>query len=260
MGTKQHASAPALRAFLEAQAHISKRTASGSGSTLDTVHVKSKHNDMQLTISSLQQQLHVQMQQHVEIESNYHDIIEGLKLDLATRTREVQEAMLREQRLEQQLLQLEHESERAAAAEYERLDAVRQQLMEQQELLNQQQTELQAQRSAMQMQQSMADIAMSSAAQQQAALLVGQTQLNADTNVENFRWQQRQASARELSDCSDDDTKLAWICVDAVTESRILRTHSDCLTAGASSRGVAAGPGRVSCQGETYCLSTIAGG
>ena len=234
----QRASAPELprvvRAFLQAQSQLSRRTAvpvptsfnqrsdgpkvlrlrTGSD---DQDYLNSKCDEMQLTIVSLQDELHQQQlllqdsqyraqrleevlqqssQEYEQLLQLSAEQIESLKVEFAER---MQQATTQELETAQRSLQLRDEYEPAIAAEMKRLEKLGQQLQKQQQLLQQERAEIQAQRSAIQIQTSTAEAALSSVAQQQATMLVQHSQLSANSDDAKTRWELQQVESLSSS-------------------------------------------------------------
>jgi hypothetical protein len=176
-------------------------------------HLTNKIDDLQSTISSLQVQLQQEQQLSLvsksraqsleeyvqQITHEYEQLltrnseeIEHLKLDHAKQLHAIQ--------LQQaSVFELRGESERAVAAESQRLEKLQQRVQEQQQQLQEERTELQVQRSAIQLQVSAAQAALSSVAQQQATVLVQRSQLNSDSDNAKSLLQLQQVSAFAVS-------------------------------------------------------------
>ena len=215
-----------VRAFLKARSLLSERIAAAAALTAAAAadgpkvlhlkdscalpniedHLQSNINEMQLTISSLEEELRHKQHQLLETHSRAQgleesileydqllqqsaDDMEHLKLDHAM---QLQKVSLQERTATQRLLQLRNDSEQAVTLESQRLDELRQQLQKQQLQVQQERAELNAQRSAVQMQLSTADVALSTVANQRATMLVQHSQLNSDSNSAKERWQLQQ--------------------------------------------------------------------
>lgn len=168
-------------------------------------YTTSKIDDMQSTICSLQDQLQREQQlclqsqsraqrleedvqqithEYEQLLTQYVEEIEHLKLDHAKELHAMQ--------LQQAFVS---SSERAVAAESERLEKLQQRLQEQQQQVLEERAKLQVQRSAIQMQVSTAEVALSTVAHQQASMVVQHSQLNSDSDNAKLLLQLQQVSA-----------------------------------------------------------------
>jgi DNA repair exonuclease SbcCD ATPase subunit len=238
----QQSSAPqqprVFRAFLQAQAQLPKlKPAASAPSSNETkvLHLKNIHADqgledylsgkideMQLTASSLQEELLQQQQLVLDSQSRaqrleealqqttleyerhlqqYADEMAQLKLDHDQQLQQASQAFAQQVEATQRSLRLMNESDRAIQAESWQLEQLRQRLEEDQKRLEEEQGKFQALRIAVQIQESTAETALSSVVNQQATMHAQQTQLNADRNADNIRWQLQQvigSVAREI--------------------------------------------------------------
>jgi hypothetical protein len=181
-------------------------------------YLTSKIDDMQSTICSLQDQLQREQQLFLQSQSRaqrleedvqqitheyeqlltqYVEEIEHLKLDHAKELHamQLQQASVFELKIAQLSTKLKGESERAVAAESERLEKLQQRLQEQQQQVLEERAKLQVQRSAIEMQVSTAEVALSTVAHQQANMLVQKSQLNSDSDSAKSLLQLQQVSA-----------------------------------------------------------------
>jgi DNA repair exonuclease SbcCD ATPase subunit len=214
-----------VRAFLQARSLLSKRAAATAAVAAkgpkvlhlkdscalpdleEHLHLQSNIDAMQLTISSLEEQLHQQQQELLE----YHSRAEGLEESIENYEQLLQQSASDMEQLKSEhaaqlqnasqeraaalrSLQLRNGSEQAAALEAQRLDELRQQLQKQLLQLQEDRAELNAQRSAIEMKASTAEVALSTVANQRATMHVQHSQLNADSSSASDRLRLQQVS------------------------------------------------------------------